>query len=225
MDVSDSQRELVQIVVEDIHYFRRTWTDRCDSVAVRHGSVALRRLFIESHYVQAWHYVGLTGHPNVAAPRIDDVLTDNSIWWAIAGGGTCRGLSIQRYVGRFKGDGKVGIESESSIYGRPFMISTDRRVEPIPVREYVQSTSAILESTKITRHDIIAYMANKAGGAHLDSRDQSPAFAALRKRRSFLSIQDHDALSFELLSIGQCWAWTPETDQFLLNANALLGIC
>ena len=224
MPLSDSHKELVQTALEDLLYFRRTWTDRCDPVSVRHGSVTLRRLLLEGHYVQAWFRVGLTGHPNVAAPSIDDLVGDESILWALAGGGTCRGLSMQRYVARFLGDGKVSLNGEASIFGRPFLVSTTRGVEPIPVKNYLGSVSAILNATTITRRDIIAFMANKVGGAHLDAKDQTPAMAALRARRTFLSIQEHDALSFEVLSIGQCLAWTPETDQFIQAARRQLGL-
>ena len=224
MYVAEKHRELIQTVLDDILYFRQTWTDQCNPVTVRQGSVMLRRLLLDGHYLQAWFRVGLTGHPNIAAPFINDLVGDEAVWWALAGGATCKGFSMQRYVGRFTGNGTVTVGGEASIFGRPFLVSTKRGIEPIPVKDYLISLSAILDATAITRRDVIAFMANKAGGVHLDGKDDSPAMKALRKRRGFLGIGDHDALSFEILSIGQCLAWSPETDQFIQHACSILGL-
>lgn len=222
---NSQENDILRTVLEDVLFFQKTWTHRCDPVSVRNGAAVLRRLFSEGLFVRAWRLSGLSGHPNIMAPSIDDMLNDESIWWALAGGGICHGLSMQRYVARFKGDGLVSIGGEASIYGRPFLVSTSRGIEPIPVKDYLSSASAILDSTKITRADIIKFMANKAGGVHLDTRDDdSPALAALRKRRALIGIQEHDGLSFEVLSIGQCLAWSPETQQFIVAARGKLGI-
>ncbi len=80
--------------------------------------------------------------------------------------------------------------------------------------EYLKSSAVIVHGTRITRHELIKYVANKLGGAHFDAsrrpdKDEDQKFAVLDQNLGTVNLPAADRLGgdgrgvyLELLSIG-----------------------
>lgn len=89
---------------------------------------------------------------------------------------------------------------------------SDEPLHDFPMHEYRDSAAAWVYGHRIKRFHIIAYVANKRGGAHLDQKRKKDeqSYAALDRvaKEAYLGGDDdgvsaHDPISFEILSICQ----------------------
>ncbi len=165
--------------------------------------MVLRRLFVQDDFLKAWNQNGLIEKPRVVAPRAEYFLEHPDrarVDMIIAGGGEFGGTFAALAVVN-KG-------------GAPLQVSPDDMPmqHRFTVGEFLQSVGIYVDNMRVSRREVIKYVANKLGGAHLDrsrSGKLSRKFDALDRNRERLridgvpSLGGKNAVYFELLSIGQ----------------------
>ena len=214
-----SLTELTRIVREDLEYIRDTWRDISEA-SLRRGSVTLRRLLIDDELLRAWKAVGFKEGFTLKAPRADTLLESpesGSIHVIISGGGMLEGMTMGLATIN------AGRRAIKVMNGNPMEHS-------FRLKEFMSSTSIYVERTKISRHEIINYVANKLGGAHTDftrgggkGLKQSILDRNVGKFRFGGQIPSKfegvNAVYFELLFIGQLVALSEDAGRFLETAS------
>ena len=90
----------------------------------------------------------------------------------------------------------------------------------LSLRKFLASASVVTRGRLISRHLVIKYVANKLGGIHLDpkrdlNKDDEQSFHLLDAIADTYQIAGKQAIYFELLSIGQSIAASPDIERFL----------
>ena len=215
-----SETYLIRTVVEDLGHLGRTWDGTVDDATLRRGSVILRRLLVYGDLLRAWRACGFSESIHIVAPRAESFLESperHRIEYIIAGGGLCYDVRIALVVNNI-GDRPIRLPEGISPLDCTFTLN-----------EFLASTSIYIENTHISRQDIIQYVANKLGGAHLDfgRKDKSANRYEQLDRNSarfVVRMEGHPPLSdrnvvyFELMSIGQLVVSSPDVQQFLRQA-------
>lgn len=224
--MTPEDRELIRTVSSDLRYLKEEWDESIDDDSLRRSSTTLRRLLVgegTGDYSRAWRAVGLKREPSLQAvdlqPQIGPGLPPSTHFLA-AGGGTNgmmqatqithlnRALNPEEIAARFKAG------SPTRWYG---------------MREYLGSPDMVVVGTPISRRQIIQYVANKKGGAHLDHKRNAQGditFTLLDKiGQGGVVLADKQVAYYELLSIGQAVARSPDAQHFITQANALLCTC
>jgi hypothetical protein len=94
----------------------------------------------------------------------------------------------------------------------------DRMMEhPFSLSEYRRSACAVVERSRITRDELIKYMANVRGGVHLGrgstATRERELIAKVQRLEGRVNAFRMDGLFFELLSIGQSVGAAPDSDR------------
>ena len=206
---SRDEQYFIRTLLEDLDYLKREWTPKVTDAALRRGSPVLRRLLVNDDFLKAWHLLRVGHKPHVKAPRAEYFLEHpeaDRIEILISGGG--------HYAGAFAALAMVNT-------GRiPIPLSRD--INPIEYRftlgEFLQSTGIYMSGLCVSRREVVQYVANKLGGAHLDfkrSGKLKEKFETLDRGADRLQIEGvpkpagKNAVYFELLSIGQLFAQSP----------------
>jgi hypothetical protein len=194
------ESHLIQIVGEDLRYL----IARGDSLAtdaLRRDSVVLRRLIVDGDFGRVWNLLRIPGKPMISAPRLEKLLDDNvlgpKVSLALAGGGQYHGLCAAMaitYAAHVDDDQQELAE------------------HAFTVGEFSSSASIYAGGTRVSRAEVIQYVANKLGGAHLSSTRKGghrAAYEVLDRHcdrfhiEGVAGLDGLNAVYFELLSIGQ----------------------
>lgn len=216
-----SDEYLIQIVAEDINHLRESWDGTIDDNTLRRDSVILRRLLVEDDLHKAWRACGFTSGIYIVAPRVEFFLDSHEasrIEFLIAGGGYYHGIYFALAMDNL---GNSPIKLPSNINPQEYKFR---------LKEFIAATSIYVEHTRISRQDLIQYVANKLGGVHLDfSRKNKLAkkHQILDRNIDRLKIQvegyppliGKNTVYFELLSIGQLLARSTDIKRFLEKAG------
>lgn len=225
-------------VLEDIDWLWEEWwvgqPDALSAGALRRGSTSLHLLLVQGLLGKAWRACGFPKEPTLYAPDLialaedADVKPENAAC-CIAGGGTQKGLRLS-FVGGFRVDNPTtGVPAEAEVGFALKVVSVagaagpstmqsplERLVErKWTVSEYLRSPSAIRLGQLISRRDIINYFRNYAGAAHHDLVDQGNGrdqtkYKLIAELEKCVTADVRDGLYFELLSIGQALATSPD---------------
>ncbi|MBI1202187.1 MAG: hypothetical protein GC182_06710 [Rhodopseudomonas sp.] len=225
------ERELIELTLEDLRHIAKETGPECDDHQLRRVSVQLRHLLIEDAYVRSWKLLQLQPKsPMVVAPRLRaDGLQQDDL--AVAGGGQIGGLSIGNakfMPGRALSDKEVKelFEREKNDMEYNFSLS-----------EFKDSCAVYAKGRKITRKQLIQYIANKKGGAHLDHKRKqdeeayATSDAVLAEPMLFggqpaqpvqKNLPGKNPVYLELLSIGQFLTRSSDTKRFMEVAESVL---
>lgn len=207
--------EIIRVVAEDLEYLRAEWHDQVTDAALRRGSVQLRHLLADGLLQRAWKAAGLEKEPRIRSVDLATFLQKHyrphEIRFATAGGA--------RYRGK-----EVGAIWETFVlpHSRPMVLPN---VDPRVVRglkEFTESYCMIVHGYPVRRREVVKYIANKLGGAHLDRSRNKPedrVYQVLDTVAETIKQVDKDAVYFELLSIGQDIARSPDIDRFLSHVT------
>jgi hypothetical protein len=170
--------------------------------------------------------------PTIIAPRLrTDGLGSND--FAVAGGGNVAGVAIANFRDR-QGSARSPEEAKA-IYERE-----KNDIEyPFSLSDYKQSCAVYVRGQKVSRRQLVLYVAHKKGGAHLDHtrKKDKQAYcaldAAIESGWSFgaspagQSGQEHgkNPVYLELLSIGQNLTNSPDIRRFMDGASNVLDRC
>lgn len=164
MSLSQDDLELIELVREDLLHIQKECQPNCTDHQLRRISVQLRQLLVEDKLVRVWKLLDMDPkQPIVLAPRLrHKELDDRAV--AVAGGGQIGGVRIANV--KFT-PGKASTEAE--IKARYEREKQDIECQ-FHLADYKQSCGLFIKGTAIQRRQIVAYVANKKGGAHLDTR-------------------------------------------------------
>jgi hypothetical protein len=221
VQLQPQERELVAITLDDLRHIARETSPDCDDHQLRRVSVPLRRLLMEDHLVRSWKLLQLQPKsPTIIAPRLrtDGFGPDD---FAVAGGGDAGGAAVSNFSHRYRPAlalSPVEVRAKLADLEHAFSLS-----------EYKQSCAVYAGGQKVSRHQLVLYVANKKGGAHLDHRrkkdDQaySALDAAIESGRWF-GPSKKNTVYLELLSIGQHLTSSADIRRFMDEAPRVLGL-
>lgn len=195
--------ELLRFVHDELEYFQLEWKHDMSDASIRRGSASLRTLLHENKLQLAWKYCGFEKQPKFLASTLSDLdlnLPENDFVFRQAGGAKSFGISVGD-VQLF--DRSLSAEEIKAMYDAG--PKDGPRLVPLSLVEFAGSTSIIISKTKISRIEIILYVCNKLGGAHLDEtrkpdKTLEGKFVLLDGYRKNLKLADRDPVYFELLS-------------------------
>jgi len=199
--------DLFETVVSDIEYIENTWNGKVSNHTLRRGSTILRMLLVQNDLQKAWKAIGFSGEPHIIAPRLESILDVNNeklIYFGLAAGGEYDGVELALATA-LKGD-RSQIRSPES--------PEDSNINyKFKLNQFKESCGVFMCGLRIKRREIITYVANKLGGAHLDFNRKSKGdnvYKILDKNKGAFRIENKDIIYFELLSIGQCISKSPD---------------
>jgi hypothetical protein len=199
--------ELIKAVASDLRFIAGTWGTQVDDDSLRRGSAQLRMLLVEGLLQRAWKAAGFGCEPIIKAPKLEPFLALNKdIEFAVAGGGNYEG--VQGAFAILNRDSKPAIDPPNADPEFAFGL-----------RRFGESCSIFSNGLRLSRTDVVKYVANKLGGTHLDfsrTDNKSAAFQSVEKRFNYFA---KNAVYFELLSIGQSIARSANVQSFLAKAG------
>jgi hypothetical protein len=229
--LNPEDRELVETTLEDVRHIARETEPQCDDHQLRRVSVQLRRLLVEDAFVRSWKLLQLQPKsPNVVAPRLraDGLLPTD---FAVAGGGDVGGISIGN--AKFMPGRVLSPDERKALFERE---KNDMEFN-FSLSDFKESCAVYAAGKKITRKQLIQYIANKKGGAHLDHkrRKDEEAYIVLDKtlensmkiggrppQHGLLAVPGKNPIYLESLSIGQFLTNSPDTKRFIEAAESHL---
>lgn len=173
-------------------------------------------LFHEDYLIRSWKLLQLEPKsPTIIAPRLrtDGLRPDD---FAVAGGGDTGGMavsSVNHQHGRARPLSPDEIRAKLADLEHPFSLS-----------DYKQSCAVYAGGQKVSRRQLVLYVAHKKGGAHLDHRrmkDEQAYIAldaAIDSGRWFGATKKN-TVYLELLSIGQHVTDSPDIRRFMEDAS------
>ncbi|MCH8877101.1 MAG: hypothetical protein IIA89_09830 [Chloroflexi bacterium] len=94
-----------------------------------------------------------------------------------------------------------------------------------PLLEFVDDASVVVGGVEIRRRQVVKYVSNRLGGAHLDRRrgttKDGMIYDLLDKVADKYMLLEKSAIYFELLSIGQALVNSSDLTKFEEHANDL----
>jgi hypothetical protein len=215
------QRELVEVTLEDLRHLAKESVPECDDHQLRRVSVELRKLLIDDNLVRSWKLLHLLPKaPIIIAPRLRTVgLGPNDC--AVAGGGTLPGVTIGNFRIRTRTRSAEEIKAEHE-QGRGDIEHSFR------LSNYKESCAIYMRGQKASRRQLVQYVANKKGGAHLDNtrKKDEAAYALLDaavENGFWFGPTGKNAVYLELLSIGQNLTSSPDVRRFMNDAQMHLA--
>ncbi len=160
MPLTTEQRRLASIVLEDLEFVKTHSSPTADAKSLRRLSVELRKLLIEGLLIRCWKDMGNERQPIIIAPKIlVDDLPEGTV--SIAAGGRIGGGQFANITFMPKALSAEQVEERMAkrTYEHPF-----------PLSDFQESLALFVQGKKIKRRHVVAYVANKDGGAHLDTK-------------------------------------------------------
>ena len=198
---------------------------------LRRISVQLRSLLVEGSLQQCWRLLTMEPkQPIINAPRLrPNKMDKNAV--ALAGGGTIgpvRFANISFRPGVALSADEVKQEYEEGKADMEF---------PFRLTDYLDSCSIFINGKSISRRQVIAYVANKKGGAHLDHtrKKDDDAYRCLDSAANLIRIGTsrnpangtieggRNAIYAELLSVGQHVSGSSDIQRLVAACNSALG--
>jgi hypothetical protein len=213
---ASDQLEQVRTTATDLRWLREEWDEEIDDDSLRRSSSVLRRLLVDGELGRSWRTLGLDKQPIITAPSLEAFLKGVPILmveWAQAGGARYHGMEVSGTL-----------EFAGLLPPRKL----DDPTRSFSLKKFLESSCVVTKGTLISRRVLVKYVANKLGGVHsVDSSRsrRSPderGYQALDGIRGVYKVADKDSLYFELLSIGQCLASSPDVEGLLERAKFAL---
>lgn len=213
---------IVKTVLEDLLFLQESWDQTIDDASLRRSSNVLRMLLANGNYGRAWRLVGFEKEPEILVPSLEKVLAGipiNNVQYAQAGGAICNGMKISSTLRvnfamseeQIKERGRRGAEADLDTYG---------------LTKFLESPCIVIGGEMIKRRELVLYVANRLGGAHLDvSRDNRKdierKFWLLDSLNKEVMLANKSSIYFELLSIGQSVVNSRDTAKFIEKARGV----
>lgn len=203
--LKDVDLELCNITLEDFETLEK-WFDEIDEKTMRQTSAIVRRLLVDNGLYRLWKQLEFYEEPLINVPCLEDLLKyidSQKILVLSAGGAMHKGMRVSKTT-RFN----VALTEEESI---KLTTPSEKNFETLTLNDFIESICIVVDSTLISRRELIKYIANKLGGTHYD-----PSRASSRVEDSILiekykkldemvenKICDLKLVYFEFLSITQ----------------------
>lgn len=212
--------ELIKVVFQDLDYLIIELNKVIDDANLRRISPVLRRLLIHQELAEACNMLGI--NVKIYAPRNAEKINELNLDFTTfqSGGAKFKGFQADNIffkAGEYINDkGKV-----MEIFNEFKKLNTEK--VPLSVDEFLNQISFIIDKVKISRADVIKYVANKLGGTHYDkSRKLNSKKANINKKfilldsiRNKIKLVDKETIYYEFLSIGQFVINSPDVKRFV----------
>jgi hypothetical protein len=217
MRQSNRDIELIKIVASDLRFLRDEWDNKVDDHSLRRSSPILRRLLVEQDLHCAWKALGFEGQATIVASTLKPILQAvpaQHILFATAGGASFGGAELRGFV---RAKSKLDQAQVDRLAGGPVPNAK------FSLLDFVDDASVIVAGIEVKRRQVIKYVSNKLGGAHLDRRrgttKEGMIFDLLDKASESYTLLEKPAIYFELLSIGQALVNSADVMRFLDRAT------
>ena len=163
--LSAEDLEFIRITASDLKFLENAARPTATDDELRRLSVTLRNLLIYEHIRKAWKLLGLQPKsPTILASRLrTDLVAPGG--FASAGGAELPGALISQ------------TSFSNSFMTLPEMLKMAKKVTladampfPFPLSDYLVSCSILSKGHRITRQQVVLYVAVKKGGAHWDAK-------------------------------------------------------
>lgn len=203
------EHELIIFVSEELSYLTDEWTQDIDDASLRRTSPVLRSLLIEGQLMKVANM--LREKINIMAPltsKYDNELDCSSIVYYQSGGAIYKGMKISsiKQISRAMTPEELRENCKNQEYRNDQSYS-------VKLTKFMKQISFVINGTKITRDEVIKYIANKKGGAHFDGSrgiEKSGQKGELERKYTLLDgihdgtvVASKSKIYYELLSIGQ----------------------
>jgi hypothetical protein len=224
INLRPQDREFVELTLADLRHLAKETDPTCGDDQLRRVSVQLRNLLIYDWLGRSWRLLQMEPKsPNIIAVRLrTEGLGQND--FAVAGSGDVAGMAV--------GNARVTLGrslSPEEIKAR-YEREKDEGAHPFKLADYKRSCAVYVRGQKVSREQLVQYVANKKGGAHLDHKRQKDeqAYVALDTaiESGFwfgASQPGKNAVYLELLSIGQNLTSSPDIVRFMEAAQSQLA--
>lgn len=217
--MTPGELELLRTVFEDLKYLSKEWTQWVEDDDLRRSSNVLRVQLVDGNYGRAWRLLGLPKEPTIVATDLSlfmGTIPQERIVFAQAGGARSRNIDMRFFfeISYAISNRERECQEEYSLFRTVYKMT-----------EYLRSVSFIVKGSRISRREVIKYVANKLGGTHFDisrNRKGDDTFILLDQIRKTYTIAERPAVNLELLAIGQSVVKAPDTKIFLEKAAAAL---
>jgi len=195
---------ILKVVASDLKYLGEEWDQDIDDDSLRRSSNVLRMLLVDGKLLEVWRSAGFDDQPQIVAPTLEEHLKRfrlEDIQLAQAGGAEFKGITVAAI---FTLSTSLNQEQIKELYALGPRVHT----ASYKLADFIESPCIIVEGIIITRRELVKYVANKLGGAHIDqrrdiSKPQERKFVYLDKIRETMQVAGKPAIYYELLSIGQ----------------------
>lgn len=224
--------ELQRVVLDDLRHMLGTWQGTIEDASLRRESTILRRLLHEDDLGRAWRDAGFSKEPEIYAPYVEPTIArygPSRLKFLCAGGGSSNGLTLQS---AFFVDGVRDVDDLDLLEDAGGKMP----LRPFRLSRYLNSASIVTAGVVVSRRQLVLYVANKVGGAHLDQRRpealrveraldgvRGPDTARLTGRTTSATLANKDAVLFELLSIGYCVTRSADVEGLMTALAKNLG--
>jgi len=180
--------EEIKHVAEDLVYLRDEWGGNIQEAQIRRGSGILRRLLVEDDYGKAWRSVGFKGEPSLLAVSLEGLISRyqaSAIRVALAGGVLYQGVQMIGYLlAEQNGRPEFSIflkESGDVVYGNGNFPGKER----YSLSEFLRSAAGVAQGQKVSRRDIIKYIANVKSGVHSSGSQRQSEKTLISRMKKF----------------------------------------
>jgi len=219
VSLNAKERYFVDTVASDLTFLREEWDEDIDDDSLRRSSAVLRILLVDGAYGRAWRLVGLDKEPLLVAVDLDSVLASPpraDITYAQAGGARYGGMEISPIL---IGD---GVLDDSDAQALDSYLSQDFTRE-FGISSYTESDAIFGLGRRVKRREVIQYVANRLGGAHLELEGghTTPQAFDVLDELARMELAGKPAVYYELLATGQAVAASGGAGDFLAAVEAL----
>lgn len=169
----EQAQEFARIVRDDLVFLRSLNYCRPSRTDVRIASSILRRLLHEEMFFVAWQIAGLEGEPSISAVDLQTMVADlppRYIHYAYAGGAKTEGAHHQGYVLLVVPAEEAKTEGHEQVSKRVAKLIKQPTVRGFLLAEFLHSPSVISGEARVSRLQVVRYVANKLGGVHWDNK-------------------------------------------------------
>lgn len=214
MDTAD-----LRVVAEDLEYFSQ-WRDDISDADIRRGSATLRRMLIEGTYSNAWRAAGFEREPTLVAVDLANIVAERDfprVVLALAGGAAFRGIHYAAFV--------VNEGTEATTPPNDAVLSPEGHPGErlFSVSEIVKSSAGYAFGDRITRGEVIKYIANVKGGVHLTPKDrkrEAKLVARVGKLEKRIIVHQTEGLLVELVALAQAIGRSDDARRFIDRARS-----
>jgi len=213
--------------LHDIH--EKVLSNRLSWQDVRSLALPLRRLLLDGggEIQRAWRLVGNVRIPfEVQAKEIPESCLRNEL---VVNCGNMRG-AFGKNVEEFGASILAPKDfEEAEVRKIQWTIDFEAEYRSYTLPNYLASICMWVAGRKITRQNVLAYVANKAGGVHIDTRSRNPnekeyeAFKALDERARQLWMNGKNLPYLEVQTMASQLVLSPNTDALITLLESELG--
>ena len=220
--------DLLRIIRDDLVFLQNLNFKKPTRTEVRLSSVVLRRLLFEGLLQAGWNICFEESYPSIPATDLEDMLEkvpSKYIHYAYAGGADTEGA---QHIGYFllvvPKDEFDNQDAESKVKEIQGLFKPGAKRD-FSLPEFIRSACVISGSARISRLELVKYVANKLGGVHWDNERRG--WSNPVSSRHLLLDEGHlivgrlPAPLYETLSIAEALASAPDIEKFCSKVNEI----